>query len=258
MSTTTTMTPAATQRPPTELSDPRLEQWRQSLARDGYLYIDDLPSDVDHYQFAQNFGKLLPQYDGRTLWSIKADPKFDDTYHSLNTKALFPHTECYEFAGLPPRYLALWCVTPAGCGGGLTTLFDAWAYFQGLPPAVREKLTGRQFRFRSSTGIQKSGLERSALHPFWETAPLGNPLVRFSANNVDFEDQDDVRDAAQGMVKKFDENCWSFRWSPGAFLIWDNHRVVHSRTKYTDRARELRRVWLADWDSSGDCDTVMT
>ncbi|MCU0681142.1 MAG: TauD/TfdA family dioxygenase [Polyangiaceae bacterium] len=229
---------------------PQIGQWQEQLARDGYLYLEDLPEGIDHYALAQTFGRLLPQYDGRYLWSIKADPQFDNLYHSLNTKKLSPHTECYEFEGLPPRYLALWCVRPASCGGGLTTLFDALAFFRSLSPEVRRRAESVRFPFRSSSGIQKSNLARTAEHPFLDQLPDGRMCVRFSFNNVDFGADDVMRDAAQSLVDAFESSHVPIRWKRDAFLIWDNQRVLHSRTSYEDRERELRRVWLTDHDAT--------
>jgi len=79
----------------------------------GYVYVDGIPESFDHAGFLRTrLGPLLPQYDGETVWSIRPDQRFEGTYHSLNSRRLTPHTECYEWQDAPPKYLALWCLVP--------------------------------------------------------------------------------------------------------------------------------------------------
>jgi len=221
----------------------RFAEYQARLVRDGYLYVD-LPEGADHVAFAQRFGALMPQYDGKEIWSIKADPKFDNHYHSLNTKKLNPHTECYEYAGTPPRYLALWCIETASCGGGQTTLADAYAFVAGLPENEREYVRSKKFRYVSSSGIQASGLGKVAEHHMYDEHSEERPIVRFSFNCMDREGDPLMEDIATRCVKFFDDTHVSIHWRKNAFLIWDNYRMMHSRTSYEDRTRELGRVWL--------------
>lgn len=220
-----------------------ISSFKQILSRNGYLYIDSLPENFDHFRFVQEFGKLTPQYDGNIIWSIKADEKFDDHYHSLNTKKLSPHTECYEFPGIPPRYLALWCDIPATCGGGQTTLLDAQPFFDQLDSCERETVENESIKFVSSSGIQSSELGVEANHYLITPRDNEAPLIRFSKNCV--ENSSEIIDSiANKFVNEFENKHDAINWKKNAFLIWDNHRVVHSRTEFTDRERELKRVWL--------------
>ena len=227
----------------TTIDSTTMERYQQELSEQGFLHIKDLPENIDHYEFAQQFGELMPQYDGRYLWSIQADPKFDDHYHSLNTKKLSPHTECYEYPGEPPRYLALWCVVPASCQGGQTTLMKADQYFSRLNPEDVQHLSDNEYTFSSSSGIQESALGRSAQHRIL-TREDDNLLIRFSANCIDTSGDQRTQRILEDFVAYFEDNHVAIHWDKGDFLIWDNRRVVHSRTEYSDRARELRRVWL--------------
>ncbi len=221
------------------------EAQKRRLESDGYLYLEDLPEDFDHLAFAQRFGTLMPQYDGEIVWSIKADPKFDDHYHSLNTKKLNPHTECYEFEGTPPRYLALWCVHPASCGGGLTTLADGYRFIEQLSDSDRRYVSEKRFPYCSSSGIQASNLGRVAEHPMYDTSSQDRPIVRYSFNCMQRDGDARMEEIAQRFKQFFHDTCVGIEWKKNAFLIWDNFRILHSRTAYKDRARELRRVWLS-------------
>ncbi|WP_367986647.1 TauD/TfdA family dioxygenase [Vibrio sp. NTOU-M3] len=224
-------------------TESEIGSFRNTLIHKGYLYIDNLPEGFDHFRFAQEFGKLTPQYDGNIIWSIKADKKFDDHYHSLNTKKLSPHTECYEFPGIPPNYLALWCDVPATCGGGQTTLLDVLPFFNSLDSSEQEAAENEAIKFVSSSGIQSSALGVEAKHCLVTSRDGEAPLIRFSRNCV--ENSSAIIDSiANKLVEEFESKHDAIHWKKNAFLIWDNQRVVHSRTEFSDRGRELKRVWL--------------
>ena len=218
-------------------------QMKALLAAQGYVFLTNLPADFDHLDLLSRFGTLVPQYDGRTVWSIKADARFDDLYHSLNTKELYPHTECYEMPGLPPRFLALWCISPAACGGGSTTLADGYAFVTSLTKAERLVLK-KEFPFVSSAGIQASALGKTATHPVYdESGP--SPIFRFSFNCMSYHHDPVMVGIAKKCVAFFNTTCRSFEWHKNDLLLWDNYRMLHSRTGFEDRSRELKRVWLS-------------
>ncbi len=227
--------------------DTQVEQYKEQLAKQGYIFLQQMPPDFDHLAFLQRFGRLLPQYDGQIVWSIKADPKFDDLYHSLNTKPLFPHTECYEFPGLPNKYQALWCVTPVSNGGGETTLADFYQFWNSLSP-IEQAVLQREFNFHSSAGIRASNLGVVARHPPYSTTEAIEPIVRFSFNCMEYQHDPEMVDLAARVVRYFDENHLAFTWKQRDLLLWDNWRMLHSRTGYEDRERELKRVWMAKHD----------
>lgn len=228
------------------ISDADLQLFHRQLQDEGYLYINGLQPGFDHLSFAQEFGKLLPQYDGRLVWSIKADPQFDDKYHSLNTKKLSPHTECYEYQSLPPKYLALWCNRAPSDAGGMTTLYDGLAFIASLPADEREALKTTAFEFNSSSGIQASALGKTAINRILDSHNDSKPILRFSYNCINWNGNKKCHEIATRLVEAFEDRATAIRWEENAFLIWDNHRMLHSRTAFEDRARELTRVWLSE------------
>lgn len=240
---TQTSKPLTSRLPHAELTVAAL---RALLDANGYAYVDQVPEGFDHVAFLSQLGSLMPQYDGELIWSIQAQDRFENLYHSLNTKPLLPHTECYEFPATPPKYLALWCLVPASDGGGQTTLADMYAFVDSLDPADRQLLSGKNFRFRSSAGVQDMELGRVADAPFFLERPGRRPIVRFSKNNVDPAGDERLPVLQEQAVEFFDQQHVAVDFEPRAFLIWDNHRMTHSRTGYTDRRRHLRRVWLAE------------
>jgi alpha-ketoglutarate-dependent taurine dioxygenase len=217
---------------------------RELLDTHGYAYVRDIPGRFDHAAFLAGIGPLMPQYDGELIWSIKAEERYADLYHSLNTKGLHPHTECYEFTGRPPKYLALWCIVTGEDDGGHTTLADMYRFLDTLTARERERLATIRYEFCSSNGVKDMELGRVAEHPFVEQLEGRPPIVRFSVNNVDPAGDTLLPSVLERAVTYFDEEHVSVGWEPNALLIWDNHRMTHSRTAYTDNRRHLRRVWL--------------
>jgi alpha-ketoglutarate-dependent taurine dioxygenase len=220
------------------------------LASDGHVYIRSVPDDFDHVSFLARFGNLIPQYDGNLIWSIKPDLRFDNVYSSLNTQPLYPHTECYEFPSTPPRYLALWCLTPAEAGGE-TTLADGYTFIRSLDPALQLAATHRLYDFTSTTGLRESNLGLSARHPIFETRRAGPPILRFSHQCMRSVEVDGAIDRIKrSALDFFEEMHVAVNIEKNGILLWDNYRMLHSRTGFEDRKRHLRRVWLAE--SAGD------
>jgi alpha-ketoglutarate-dependent taurine dioxygenase len=208
--------------------------------------MDNIPADFDHFGFLERLGVPLPQYDGELVWSIKADPRYEHLYHSLNTRELAPHTECSEFESLPPRYLALWCLVPPADGKGQTLLADIYAFLETLTPAERIKLAARHYQFTSTAGLQSMRLGRAATHPILENRAGLPPVVRFSYNCMHANGDRFALDILDRVLQFADQTQAAIDFTTGSLLVWDNHRVVHARTAYNDHRRHLRRVWLAE------------
>jgi TfdA family taurine catabolism dioxygenase TauD len=210
----------------------------------GYAYLTPGKDGFDHFAFLSRLGEPIPQYDGKLIWDIVPEPGMDDVYHSKNTRALVPHTEGYELAGTPPRYLGLWCVTPAEGPGGETTLADGYEFLRGFTPAQRRLMTQVRYRWHSSEGLARHGIRISSEHPLLAHGN-GRLILRFSANNVTVVDDGllpGVLEAGRGF---FERHHRAITVGQGALLVWDNWRMMHSRNPFTDRRRHLRRVLLA-------------
>lgn len=228
------------------LDDPAMARLQTELTEHGHVYIDGIPAGFDHAAFlTDRLGPLLPQYDGETVWSIKAVEQFSDIYHSLNLGRLTPHTECYEWEGTPPRYLALWCVVPTAGPGGQTTLADGRSFLDSLGEPTRTRLRSQEYRFVSSAGLQQMQLGRVARHPIVEERPGREAILRFSCQCVQ-EPDPFFEDISRCLQEFFDSSAIEVEFAPRSLLIWDNHRMLHARNAFTDPRRHLRRVWIAE------------
>ncbi|SPF38600.1 Gamma-butyrobetaine dioxygenase [Candidatus Sulfopaludibacter sp. SbA4] len=210
----------------------------------GYLFFPEVEEGFDHLAFLRRFGTVRPQYDGKDVWRIEPDRRFDGIYHSLNTEPLFPHTEYYEREGIPHRYQALWCVAPAECGGGQTLLADGYAFLDALDGDERRYLLTQRYEFGSSAGIRDSGLGSSAAHPVVEVLPGGTRLLRFSYNCMRYEHDHVMRGIAERVLEFFEAHRIPITYRRNSLLVWDNFRMLHSRTGFKDRQRKLERVFL--------------
>jgi alpha-ketoglutarate-dependent taurine dioxygenase len=226
----------------TSTSGADLDAVRRHLGQSGLVYVDGVPDGFDHVGFLRQLGRFMPQYDGREVWDLVAEPDMDDVYHSRNRQALVPHTEAYEYPGLPPRYLALWCLRPADGPGGETTLADGWQWLASLDESVLQALRVRRYRWRSSEGLARRGVRIESEHPV--LASVGDQtLLRYSYNNVDADDV--LRGVLESGKAFFDREHRAVRIARNALLVWDNWRMLHSRTAFDDPRRHLRRVLVA-------------
>jgi alpha-ketoglutarate-dependent taurine dioxygenase len=225
------------------VSNDSIQEYKEVLRQQGYVNFVEIPDDFNHLELVQQFGDLMPQYDGELVWSIKADPRFADVYHSLNNKPLLPHTECYEFPGLPPKYLALWCIKAPEDRGGQTTLADGYAFLNSLTAKERDKLSSHRYEFHSTAGLQKSNLGGTARHPIYDLS-AEEPIFRYSFACLNVEDNPFIKDIRQRVLDFFEQEQKPIYYQKNSLLIWDNWRMLHARTGFTDQTRHLKRVWL--------------
>lgn len=223
--------------------------YRSALSAFGYVHGINVPDDFDHAGFLAQFGAFYPGPSGKTIDDIMPEPGMDDVYYGSNRRALLPHTEGYEFSGLPPRYLALWCVTPPAGTGGETTLFDTRSVVEHLAGAERAALERSVFTWVSSAGLRRNGLGQEATHPILEQVD-GVGLLRFSLNNVLLpqEPRDEGAEAFLSLTRRaFEDGHITVNYQRNDLLHWDNWRVLHSRNAFDDPQRHLKRIQIRHW-----------
>ncbi|MEU6586864.1 TauD/TfdA family dioxygenase [Nocardia sp. NPDC046763] len=220
-----------------------LDYLRSELEQNGYCHLANLPAGFDHLGILAGLGPIRPQYRGELVWDLKPEPNMDDVYHSNNRAALLPHTEGYELSGLPPRYIGLWCVRPAAGPGGETTLADGHSVLSVLSDSDLTLLRTHQYEWKSSEGLARQGIRLRTRHPVLEDHG-GNTVLRFSYNNaVRVEEGPLIRYLELGL-EHFDRTRVALRLARADLLVWDNWRMLHSRTAFRDPGRHLKRVLI--------------
>jgi hypothetical protein len=210
---------------------------KDKLKKQGYINFMDLPDDFDHVRFLQQFGPFMPQSDGKTIiWSVKYEPS--GSYNSLGLGPLLPHTEGNGSKDQPAKYVALWCVKPAECGGGQTTLADGYAFIISLTKEEQHQLSRTICKFGSNA--------RVAYHPVYDliTDPM-EPIIRFSTLELDEKGDRFIIGIRQRFSDFFKTNCEKIAYKKNSLVLWNNWRMVHGRTDYKDPTRELKRIWIA-------------
>jgi alpha-ketoglutarate-dependent taurine dioxygenase len=227
------------------LSDDHAALARQLLDADGYVYLIGIRDGFDYVSEMRRFGELVLQYNGALIRDVKPAPDIgNDVYSASNTRELTPHTESYEFEGLPPRYVALWCVRPAEGPGGETTLADGHRFLDRFSASDQELMRSRIYEWRSSPSLEKRGVQMFARHPILE--PHRDGLV------MRYSNQDIVR-IEDGLLPRyvdggrdfFEANKIAVRIERNGLLLWDNWHTMHARNAFSDRNRHLRRLLIA-------------
>ncbi|KAF3889390.1 MULTISPECIES: TauD/TfdA family dioxygenase [Nostocales] len=208
------------------------------LKEQGYVYLEEIPDGFDYLGFVQNFGTLIPhKYNGEYVFSIKVEPNLGERYPAFTTSDVEPHTEGYEYEQIPLHYQCLWCVNPPSCGGGHTLLADGYSFVHSLTNEEREYITNNHFDFVTpSNNIVK--------HPLYDVESCEQPIIRFNFSSIKRDNAPHLNNITNRFLQFFDNEKISIKWSKNALLIWDNFRMLHSRTQYQDRERHLKRVYI--------------
>lgn len=226
---------------------------QSSIDTDGFVYINRIPDGYEHLSLLRKLGTPLPQYHGSIVREVRPDPAMEQyAVSSLNTKALTPHTEHFEFAGLPPRLIALWAVRPAIGAGGETTLADGHRLMERFSPRERAQMAERVYEWSSPASLSTEGISIGAQHPIIEHTEKA-PVIRFSSREMRYrgeagiyEDDELLERYRETGISFFEETCLAVKIEQNALLVWDNWRMLHSRTSFSDSRRHLRRVMLGE------------
>ncbi|CAM5299912.1 hypothetical protein SXANM310S_03412 [Streptomyces xanthochromogenes] len=148
-------------------------------------------------------------------------------------------------------------VAPDGAGGPVLGLFLV-AFTASLSQAERDVVHGESIDWvgHNTGGTGTAGVRR----PVVERTPEGRDIVRFSYNLLTAGHYDPPVDAevaheelplgalgAELAVRAetfFRENKVSVLIPENSILVWDNQRMLHARSSYTDARRHLTRYWL--------------
>jgi alpha-ketoglutarate-dependent taurine dioxygenase len=203
-----------------------------------------------------HFGRIVPQFNGEETYEVTLKPGFEKLPFSQSKNAIGPHTEAPVYDP-PPKYLALHCHRQAQCGGGQTLLADGFAFHASLSPELKAWADGNDVVFTASA---MPGAERRLYRTRLVEEKDGARLFRFSYNQFRFGDvnpsegdlaagggqavQSPLGRIAECGEKFFYENMIQVLIPEGSMLIWDNQRLMHARSKYTDPVRHLTRYWL--------------
>lgn len=217
--------------------------FREMLEEFGYVLMVNVPDSFDPVRFCRRLGRFVPNYNGAVVGDIRPELGMDDVYHAGNTRLLTPHTEGYDFQAPPPRYIALWCVTPVP-NGGETTIADTRPWLAELSSEEHRHLTEHVYDWKASDGLIRLGVDLKTRHPILEKVGT-DVIVRFSCNNLICSDDDLMRIIQERWNKRFSKEHVAIQYDRNDILIWDNWRLLHARNAFLDRGRHLRRIQIS-------------
>lgn len=229
---------------------------RHVVDRLGFAVLTGIGADT--VTVLRSLGTPVAQYDGEYAHEVRARPGFENYQYSQSMNTIRPHTEAPGWSP-PPRYLSLHCHRQARCGGGHTVLADGDAFVDACGERTRARLERKVVAFPSE---KRQGLGRPprCIHrPVLERRDGGRHIFRFSYNLFRYADYDppmdlppaaaadrDLVDLCRQMEEFSAEQQIRVLIPDGATLVFDNHRMVHARSQYTDPGRHLTRYWNAE------------
>lgn len=223
------------------------------------LTPDEFANDV--VGTLHDFGPIIPQFNGQMAFAITRKPGYEDLPYSQSMNGIGPHTEAPVY-GPPPRYLALHCHQQATCGGGHTGLVDGYeflAFLERTEPELRTWIDETPVEFVATAKPGEAAQRR--VKEYILTPTEAGDIFRFSYNQFHYGDVNPSKeDLQQSLVANsssplarfavlgeeyFVQHNTPVLIPDDCMLIWDNWRMIHARSRYTDPARNLTRYWLA-------------
>jgi Taurine catabolism dioxygenase TauD, TfdA family len=229
------------------ISTETIALYKQIIDRVGWILLTNLPPNFEGLNFSKQFGRLMPQYDGQLSWDVKTNNSIINSHCSLGSLEVTPHTEFYEGVSDPPNYLALWCLNPSSCGGGKISIGDSYPFLEALPKNEYDCLYKNKYIYKSEKGLIELGLGQSNYHPILSNSLFGKKVFRFNLAGMEEGDPIFLASFRQKFMSYYQENQIDFLQPKNSLLIWDNFRMIHSRsTRFQDPKRHLIRFWFAE------------
>jgi alpha-ketoglutarate-dependent taurine dioxygenase len=166
------------------------------------------------------------------IWDVmpRADVKNFVRSHGIDEFPL--HTDA-SYEANPPKYVGLFVVKEDSKGGGLTLVSDSSKILTQLSHRSLIALNS-ELRIRVPPEYQKSGVEI-------EVPLIWNKKIRYRRELL-IEPNEDVLhalDEFEFLAKRFQQKIML---RENSLLIFDNHRLLHGRTRVLDKQRHLKRI----------------
>lgn len=200
--------------------------------------------------------------DRKVVWDIKLRPeKVRDgsvsTFSEHADEADF-HTDTQYFPN-PERYMLLYVVVPAACGGGRSTLRDVRCVKDALARSEEGRwaldlLSRQELPFRIPATFITTG-SRDAVEVTFATIFGDRPSIRFRTDTLKrglaaFPDRDtpEVRRALAILQAELEDESPRLDTflEADALLAVNNHEVLHGRSAFRDPDRHVLRIRIDD------------
>lgn len=227
-------------------------EWLTKQLNDtGYCLVSNMGGQHHAVSLMQSLGHFISQYNGAVEHDVTYKPGFDDQAYSQSINTIRAHTEAPGWRS-SPRYLALYCKQQAQCGGGYTDLLDYQDVIASLNPDELKLVANSPISFPGpDNGIESPMLNSKAERPVFRfsfnllTAGEYDPKLSETANEEKLPLGLPGVALAHKVNQLFEEQRSSILIPDDGLLIWDNQRMLHARSEYSDKKRHLVRYWIA-------------
>ena len=198
----------------------------------------------------------------RIVWDVKASAARmqagDVSTFSEHAYEASLHTDTQYYAQ-PERYVLLYFVRGAGCGGGISRLRDVSCIRRQLARSERGRwaldfLSRQQLPFRIPATFTGTG-RRDAVELTFATVFSDTPAIRFRVDTLeaglaarpDYATPQ-VREALAILYAELERGEFVYEELLGAdsVLLVNNHEALHGRTEFSDLDRHALRIRIAD------------
>lgn len=225
----------------------------------GFEGLDENSRALMAYAVSVGLGTPTATDTKQVIWDVKArkhDSTYFSTFSETDLEAAF-HTDT-QYYPVPEQTFLLYCMEPAHCGGGASSVCDARALRRDIETTekwISDVLSDRLLPFRVPSAFVTIGdpdAVQATLAPvFSET-----PLIRYRRDTLaegllhfpEYADRDAHRalDAFEAHLSACRHKAEFFLPRDGLIVV-DNHRALHARTAFQDPDRHLLRIRL-QWD----------
>ena len=247
-------------------ASPRLQEFsekvRQQLVQSVAAYIPSLgfeTFDVNTralltYALSVCMGNPTATDTKRVIWDVKAAQRgstYFSTFSETDREAAF-HTDTQYYPDPEPLFF-LYCMRPARCFGGMSSICDARALRSDIEKSDRwiaDVLSHTPLPFRVPSAFVTSG-DPDEIEATLAPVFAATPYIRYRKDTLaegleHFPEygSKDVRRALEAFEERLEvcPHMVEFFMPVDGLVVVDNHRALHARTSFQDSERHLLRI----------------
>ncbi len=240
----------------------KIDQIKYVLERYGVIFIKKQKIDPGKYQeFARLIGELVAY---PRLKGLKKYPFINIIERKINDKNLafgssWLHQDTSYLGTNRPRYTMLMGIEIPDNQGN-TIFSSGFNAYEKLPDEMKEKIKDATGTFSSEGPIAITRIEREkemgittakkmeAEHSIVQVVNGKKSLYispghLIRINNVDEKDKEKIKSFLIDHVNK-EEFIFSYKWSKGDLVLWDNLSVMHKASEIKNCRRVMHRITI--------------
>ena len=245
-----------------EIDKDLINQVKDTLNKYGVIFIKKQNLNASAYQaFAKSIGKLVeyPRLKGLRDFPYINVLERRPTDKSLAFGGSWLHQDNSYLEKDRPRYTMLLGIEiPKGQGN--TIFSSGFNAYRNLPKEIKEKIKNAKGVFSSAGPISKTRIElekrtgiqsakvMKAEHPIvqevnGQKSLYVSPGHLIEIKNVNNDDSNKIKNYLIDHVSK-DEFIFSYEWSKGDLVLWDNLSVMHKASEIRNCKRIMHRITI--------------